>query len=508
MYRIVSQLAAALSLVVLFSSHSAHAQVVAPPNAINFQGRLATPSGNPVPDGTYTIRLSFYTAATGDTRIADQTFNGVPVKNGVFAVKVDQVNGTVFNNNLYLGITLGSDAELTPRTQIVSVPYAIKSDLALTVPDASITNAKLAGSITADKFAANIFNPIAWLLNGNSGLSGTQFLGTTGSQPLIFKTNNLERVRISSGGNVGIGSNNPQRLLHLAASNPELRFQDTSGSGRTYHIGIDSATGVLNFAQTGVSNILTLQPDTGNVGIGTANPKQRLHNTGDYYGRGHIWLHAYEGDGQSGTTYIQARDDSATSNIGMILRTKQGTILNNSLILTPDKRASVNGVGYSNVTFSVNDSGLLYAIGTGGKVIGSQFVTASDARLKEHIETVPDALSTLLNLRGVTYDWNPNVPHGIKGQKERQYGFLAQEVAQVLPALVQPGLNGYKAVNYQGIIPVTVEAIKTLNARSVMQQSQISLLRKENDAVKAKNAELEAKLDMVLKRLDAVERQK
>jgi len=445
MYRIVSQLAAALSLAVLFSSHSAHAQVVAPPNAINFQGRLATPSGNPVPDGTYTIRLSFYTAATGDTRIADQTFNGVPVKNGVFAVKVDQVNGTVFNNNLYLGITLDSDAELTPRTQIVSVPYAIKSDLALTVPDASITNAKLAGSITADKFAANIFNPIAWLLNGNSGTSGTQFLGTTGSQPLIFKTNNLERVRISSGGNVGIG---------------------------------------------------------------TANPKQRLHNIGDYYGSGHIWLHAYEGDGQSGTTYIQARDDSPTSNIGMVLRTKRGTILTDSLILTPDKRASVNGVGYSDVTFSVNDSGLLYAIATGGKLIAQQLFTSSDARLKEHIETVPDALSTLLNLRGVTYDWNPNVPHGIKGQKERQYGFLAQEVAQVLPALVQPGLNGYKAVNYQGIIPVTVEAIKTLNARSVMQQSQISLLRKENDAVKAKNAELEAKLDMVLKRLDAVERQK
>jgi len=42
----------------------------------------------------------------------------------------------------------------------VTVPYAFKADLALTVPDGSITNAKIAtGTITADRFASGIFNP-------------------------------------------------------------------------------------------------------------------------------------------------------------------------------------------------------------------------------------------------------------------------------------------------------------------------------------------------------------
>jgi hypothetical protein len=47
-----------------------------------------------------------------------------------------------------------------------------------------------------------------------------------------------------------------------------------------------------------------------------------VHVNGDYYGKGHMWLYANEGDGQNGTAYIQARDDSGISNIDLQFRTQ------------------------------------------------------------------------------------------------------------------------------------------------------------------------------------------
>ena len=81
----------------------------------------------------------------------------------------------------------------------------------------------------------------------------------------------------------------------------------------------------------------------GNVGIGTASPKQQLHNTGDYYGKGHFWLHAFEGDGNSGVAYLQARDDSGSSSIGLQLRTQNSGNFVDALSILPNGTTTVNG---------------------------------------------------------------------------------------------------------------------------------------------------------------------
>ena len=81
----------------------------------------------------------------------------------------------------------------------------------------------------------------AWKLNGNSGTNpATNFLGSTDNNALIFKTNNLERMRIRSsdaglGGFVGIGTNSPTSLLHLYGVNPTLYFE---GDSNSYYGGI------------------------------------------------------------------------------------------------------------------------------------------------------------------------------------------------------------------------------------------------------------------------------
>jgi hypothetical protein len=53
-----------------------------------------------------------------------------------------------------------------------------------------------------------------WSLTGNS-ITGTEFLGTTNAQPLVIRTNNTERVRITETGNVGIGTASPAHRLQV-----------------------------------------------------------------------------------------------------------------------------------------------------------------------------------------------------------------------------------------------------------------------------------------------------
>ena len=65
-------------------------------------------------------------------------------------------------------------------------------------------------------------NSLAWALLGNSGTSASaNFIGTTDAVDFITKTNNTERLRVTSGGNVGIGLTNPSYALSvLSVSNP------------------------------------------------------------------------------------------------------------------------------------------------------------------------------------------------------------------------------------------------------------------------------------------------
>ena len=69
--------------------------------------------------------------------------------------------------------------------------------------------------------------PSYWDLTGNPNVTSSNFLGTTNSNPLIFKTNNIERMRLTEDGYVGIGTNTPTVPLHL-------HYQYPYPSGRSF----------------------------------------------------------------------------------------------------------------------------------------------------------------------------------------------------------------------------------------------------------------------------------
>jgi hypothetical protein len=97
----------------------------------------------------------------------------------------------------------------------------------------------------------------SWLLTGNAGTSpGTNFLGTTDAQRLVFKTNNTEHMTILANGNVGIGTTTPAMALQIT-SNSIDQFLRLNGNSPSLQLidspGITNRLGKLGFASS--SNI-------------------------------------------------------------------------------------------------------------------------------------------------------------------------------------------------------------------------------------------------------------
>jgi hypothetical protein len=81
-------------------------------------------------------------------------------------------------------------------------------------------------------------------------------------------------------------------------------------------------------------------------------------------------------------------------------------------------------------------------------------VTAySDIRIKENIEQIPDALSKVHAIRGITYD-------RIDSNDGRRAGVVAQEVEAVLPEVVRESKDGIKSVDYGNMVGLLIEALK------------------------------------------------
>jgi hypothetical protein len=126
---------------------------------ISYQGRLADSSGNLVTTSGVGIQFRLYNTDTGGSPLWEESHTAVPVEDGLFHVllgSTDPIPVSLLANNstLWLGITVGADSEMAPREQIASVPYAM---IASTVPDGSVTTAKLAdGAVTQAKLGTDV----------------------------------------------------------------------------------------------------------------------------------------------------------------------------------------------------------------------------------------------------------------------------------------------------------------------------------------------------------------
>ena len=88
---------------------------------------------------------------------------------------------------------------------------------------------------------------------------------------------------------------------------------------------------------------------------------------------------------------------------------------------------------------------------------------SSDRRLKDNIQPIESPLEKISKLGGYSFDWIPT--EGIHINEGHDIGVIAQEVEEILPEVVITRDNGYKAVQYEKIVALLIEANKELKKR-------------------------------------------
>lgn len=128
----------------------------------------------------------------------------------------------------------------------------------------------------------------------------------------------------------------------------------------------------------------------------------------------------------------------------------------------------------SEIGFANGGTWLLRA-NTNGTVYMDNYSLTSDKRLKTDFKNLSGSLAKLSQLQGYSYRWLDTIR-----TQTLQTGLIAQEVEKLFPELVSTDDKGYKSMNYNGLIPHLIEAVKELKG----QTAEIAELRKELNELK------------------------
>jgi hypothetical protein len=217
-------------------------------------------------------------------------------------------------------------------------------------------------------FAANIagttyiIGASVWVNDGygltNASSGGTGFFPYSDGT-LVFNSANSEKMRVASSGNVGIGTNSPGYKLEVnggATGNNIARFTTGGAGGGTRGLTMYSDNSQVklqvsdNAGGVGTWAFLNLNPDGGNVGIGTTNPIYKLHVVGDLYVNGTNG--AFTTDNSQSNLYFLNLTRSTTSlvtagNVGIKVANPTATL---SLGTSSYDNNPLAGLEYSQVT--------------------------------------------------------------------------------------------------------------------------------------------------------------
>jgi hypothetical protein len=251
-----------------------------------------------------------------------------------------------------------------------------------------------------------------------------------------------ERMRITSAGNVGIGTSSPTifggGMEIQRASQAALRVSCTTGTlAGGAEFGYEGSQGAFiqtvqangQFSiYTGNASVLAMRITSGGqVSIGTTTT---------------VSTYLLNVKAQTGAQAINITGRDNADGAGVLQWTNQfGTYL-----------------GY----IEVNSTALYVARGSGGVYIttnATSWTSNSDSRLKNIISPINNAVDKLSTLNPVIYSWKSD------NTNKENIGLIAQDVEAIFPQVIDTNKDGFLGVRYTELVPVLVKAIQELSAK-------------------------------------------
>lgn len=293
-------------------------------------------------------------------------------------------------------------------------------------------------------------------------------------------TDGTPLLRITNSGNVGIGTTAPAATLQVSGS----LIVSSTVTGANPALYVSGTTGYVGIGTTSPGSALQV---VGKAGIGMSAASYPLEVYGDVRIDNSGVLRFRNGNSQyltlqsagAGTTIYGA------SGSGLFTISNQD---NNDLRLGTNNAERLRilstgnvGIGTTSPNAKLDVAGTVSS--TGVTVTGDIFFTGvasdiSDRRRKRNIRNLPSGYLDLVDkLQPVTFR--------MVDQSNTEYGFIAQDVEKVLPALVITRGSGdaeVKSVNYMGMLAPVVKAIQELKAENAELRRELQSLKRDKKA--------------------------
>lgn len=355
------------------------------------------------------------------------------------------------------------------------------------------------------------------------------------------------RFKIAANGNVGIGTANPTAKLQVQGT-IVAGPQNSTDEGGELQLSSNFPNPIWALdaykdrfrIHSGGTEKMTVLPN-GKMGLGTAAPMAKLHigqgnlhvdtgygiEFGDQSSFDHphskIWEHntdghliirpgGYDGFPEGpvpgyaelvGSLYINGSDDAhqqlkfGAPYSGEGIGSNRGSSSSNGLVFYTANQNRLYITNSGNV--GIGTTAPAYKLDVDGSIRCNGSYYSSDRRYKTNIQTLGGAMGKIMAMRGTSYDFNAE--HLAKGfPVGKQVGFIAQDMQNVMPELVKADDDGMLAVNYVGVIPVLVEALKEQHEVIAEKETRIAALEAQNTELQSRLARIEAALGIAADR--------